>query len=269
MNYEFIDTIRQNLESENIFIYGIIGAKMCAMLLLIFSVLEKWGKNAMGDGNPLPDLFSIFGFAALIISSDFIFTTIEGIFSSINNTVAGVDDTMYSDLMGILNEDYMLMMEGADGALELLAVVLSNLMFFLGYIIVLLVSGIVLLADMSMVCGYLLTRVFLLELLQFLFPIAVALSTLKVTSGLLGKWVRIYIGVSLLGAVYIGIIKFCSLVTIALQKSFQAGERADFWDSFLNLHSSAWAAIITIIVVFTVKAALFSKATSFINSYFN
>jgi hypothetical protein len=269
MNYEFIDNVRISLESMNIFQYSIKGAKICALLLLSFSIIEKWGKNMLGNGNVLNDLFSILGLCALIISSDFLFNTVEGVFLNLNNSIGGVEDTMYSDLLGVLNEDYALMMDGANDWMDMLGVILSNIMFFVGYLLVLLLSGIVLLADMSMVCGYLLTRVFLLEIMKFLFPIAIALSTLKQTSGLIGKWLRMYIGLSLLGVIYIGIIGFSSLVAVELQNEFMSFEKADFWGSYLNLHYSIWAGMITIIIAFTIKATLFNKASSFINSFFN
>lgn len=269
MDFEFIDNIRLQLESSNIFLYSIKGAKMCAILLLFFTILERWGKNVLNQSNSLNDLLTVIGYVFLIMSSDFIFDTIEFTFSSINGTMSTIDDSLYSDLLMAINEDYETAMSGATNWWEMLGAILSNLSFFIGYILILILMGVCKIADMSMVSGFLLTRIFLLEVMKFIFPIAIALSTLRQTNGLIAKWVKLYIGLSLLGIIYIGIIKMCSLTQYYLHRSFTNDMSTTFLDSYLNMNMSIWGGLITVIVVFTLKVSLFNKATSYINSFFN
>ena len=160
-------------------------------------------------------------------------------------------------------------MSDPEDALDILTAIVSNLVFFIGYTLALLLMVICKIAEMAMVCGYLLARVFLLEVMKFLFPIAVALSTIKQTSGLIAKWLRMYIGLSLLGIVYIGIIHFCALTQEHLQNAFTDYSGDGFFSNFLTMNMSVWGSLITIVVVFTLKVNLFSKATSFITSFFN
>lgn len=269
MNYQFIDEIRLALEGSNIFMYTIKGAKICAILLLFFAILERWGKNTMNTSNGLNDLLTIIGYVFLIMSSDYIFNTVESTFASISTSMGSVDDSLYANLLSSINDDYLMQIEGASGAMDMASAVLGNLAFFIGYVIVLLLAGICKIAEMSMVCGYLLTRVFFLEIMKFLFPIAVALSTLKQTSGLIAKWLKLYIGLSLLGIIYIGIIKVCDLTQVALHSSFKLGFTSNEFIGYLNMNGSVWGALITIIIVFTLKVTLFNKATSFVISFFN
>ena len=143
MDFDFINNIRLSLENENIFKYAIIGAKTCALLLLIFSILEKWGKNILGENNVYNDLFNILGYAFLIMSSDFIFNQIELTFSVIDSSVGNTNDTMYADLLSTLEENYFVMTDGAETWKDLLSAVLTNMTFFVGYGITLLLMGIV------------------------------------------------------------------------------------------------------------------------------
>lgn len=269
MDFEFINNIRIALENQNVFQYTIIGSKACAIGLLFFSILEKWTKNLIGNSNSYSDLLQILGFVALIVCSDWIFDLLENTFSSINSVMGNVEDDMYTDLLSTVSEDYIMITDGAHDWMDMISVVLSNLTFFIGFIFVLLLSGIVKIADMSMVCGFLLSRIFLLDVMKFLFPIAVAFSSLKQTSGLLGKWIKMYVGLSLLGIVYIGILGFCSITTTALQNSFREVGNGGFFDGYLNMNSSVWGALITIIIAFSLKVTLFNKATSFITNYFS
>lgn len=270
MNFEFVDNIRLSLEGSNIFLYTVTGAKMCAILLLFFSVLERWGKSAGSSGpNTLNDVLSIVGYVFLIISSDFLFNTVEGTFSSINASMSTVDSSGYTDLLASLNINYDLIIAPANGWVDYLTVILGNITFFIGYILVLVLMGLCKIAEMSMVCGYLLTRIFFLEIMKFLFPIAIALSTIKQTSGLIAKWLRLYIGISILGIVYIAIFKICDIALVELQSAFTNYDGEGFFEGFLGLNVSVWGALITIIIVFSLKVALFNKATSFVINFFN
>ncbi|MFI8410835.1 hypothetical protein ACIGHM_29045 [Streptomyces diastaticus] len=270
MDYAFIDDIRLSLEDTNIFSYSIKGAKMCAILLLLFSILERWGKNALNQtANHFNDMLTILGYVFLIISSDFIFETIESTFSSINLAMTSTKNTTYTDLIASLSTHYEVVMGEPDDAIELFSAMVTNITFFIGYIISLLLMAVCKIAEMSMVCGYLLARVFFLEIMKFIFPIAVALSTIKQTSGLISKWLKLYIGLSLLGLIYIGIFKICDITQTQLQNSFTSYENAGFFDSFLSMNASIWGSLITIIVVFTLKVSLFNKATSYVISFFS
>ncbi len=157
--------------------------------------------------------------------------------------MGGVQDTMYVDLLSVLEENYIEMIEGATSWKDYLSLFLTNLTFFIGYGITLFLMGILKVADMSMVSGYLLSRIFLLQVMKFLFPIAVAFSSLKQTSGLLGKWIRMYIGISLLGIVYIGILGFCALAATTLQSSFGFADSGGIFDSYLNMNFTVWGTL--------------------------
>jgi len=268
MDFDFINEVRLQLENTNIFSYSIRGAKMCALLLLFFSILERWGKNTFNQSSSVNDLLTMLGFMFLIMSSDYMFNTVEAVFSSIDNTMSTSPSNSYTDLMMRINEDYDRLLDGATAWYEIIAIMGANFLFFIGYGLAAVLMGLCKIAEMAMICGFLLTRVFFLEIMKFLFPIAVALSTLKQTSGLIGKWLKLYIGLSLLGIIYIGILKLCDITQTALYNSFSL-EDDSFFNAFLNMNSSVWVSLIVIIIIFTLKASLFNKSTSFITNFFS
>ena len=105
-------------------------------------------------------------------------------------------------------------------------------------------------------------RVFILQLLKFLFPLAIALSTYSGTQKLFHSWILRYIGIFILGIAYIGIINGTSLLQRALLNQFGAD------NSFGDGMSFSAGILITMIVTFTIKVKLFSSITSYVMGMF-
>ena len=266
MNFDFIEQLRLLLESSNIFKFTIIGAKSCALSLLLFKIIQTWFSNFEPDKTRLGDFFNLFGYAFMIMSSDWIISTIEVTFAGIDVAMGSTESDLYSKL----NDELLVQLENVFGSDDLawydfISLIVGNLIFFVGYIIALLLMGLCKIADLSMTAGYLLSRLFLIELMKFIFPIVIALSTLDQTKDLLGRWIKKYIGLFVLGIAYIGIIHFCALVQNALQTQFTVNDS----DALFQLNAYTYGMIVTIIVVFTIKVKLFSLVTSNITNFFS
>ncbi|WP_134344425.1 hypothetical protein [Flavobacterium psychrophilum] len=267
MNFEFINELRLLLKDNNVFMFLITGGKTLALVLLSFKFFDGVIGNIGEDNQKLNNLPKFVAYAFFIVSSDWIVEIIENSFSVIDIAMGSTSNTLYTQLNDSLIQEWNNTMAGCEDWMDYTGVIMSSLFFVIFYIIAVLLMAICKIADLSMTCGYLLSRVFIIELMKVIFPLIIALSTLDFTKDLLGRWIKKYIGLFILGLGYIGIIHFTELVQKALINQFTVND-ANGLNSGSSLGIFTFGMIVTIIVVFTLKVKLFQQVTSFISNFF-
>lgn len=266
MDFDFIQQLMVLLKSNNIFGFVITGSKTLALILLMFKFLDNIIRSIGDDNQKLNNLPTFIAYAFFIVTSDWIPNLIEETFVSIDVAMSTTSNNVYLTLDNTLLEQWDLMMEGCEDWMDYIGVILSSITFFVFYLIAVLLSAVIKIADMSMTVGYLLTRLFLIELMKVIFPIVIAYSTLDITKDLLGRWIKWYTGLMLLGLAFLGIINFCNLLANALQQQFNI---SDTYSGGVPLNAYTFGLIITIVVTFMVKVKLFRESWSLINNFFS
>lgn len=269
MNFEFIDHLRLYLENSDVFGWRFLmgGCKALALTLLIFKILEVFINSTLHTDEQAPKvsaLFNLFGYAFFIMSSDWIVGTIESMFSMVDSNMYGTPSNLYEELATSIKQHNDDLLEDI-GFLDMLSMPIDLLLtLFYGALLSFLIT-LCKIADLAMTAGYLIARLFLLQLMKLLFPLVIALSTLDITKDLLAKWIKRYIGLFLLGLAYIGIINFCSALQDTLLMQFKSDEVGEL----MGMGHYIYGACITVIVVFTFKVKMFGTATSYINNLFS
>jgi len=268
MNFDFINELSKLLEENNIFQFTITGSKAIAVALLFFKVVEHFLKNVdgMSDNPRLGNIYWIIASALFIISSSWIMTLFEDLFAIVDVKMGETESSLYLELEEEFASQMERLSEGT-GTRIFNLIVPTTFLFFIVNGIVTIVMFFLKIADMSMTAGYLISRLFLIELIKFIFPIVIALNTLDAFKDLFFKWIKRYIGLLVLGIGYIGVIHFCSLLQKALLEQFKAEDPLIF--TGVHLSFFALSSIIVVTVVFTTKIKLFATVTSFVNSFFS
>ncbi|MFK7102227.1 hypothetical protein V3471_14755 [Flavobacterium oreochromis] len=265
MDFTFINDLRLLLEQNNIFMYSVVGAKACALALLLFKILQTYFQDFSVENPSFKGMISIFAYAFFIVSSDWVVNTIESIFSSVDVVMGNTSSDLYTELYDIVLEEYESYFDQDDLSwMDYLGAIAASLLYIIQLIVIAFLGICFKIADLSMTAGYLMARVFFLQLMKFIFPFVIALSTMDATKDLLGKWIKKYVGMFILGIAYIGILHFSSLVQESLIVQFSdTGNNAGAMMSNL-----LWGVIITMIVTFTIKVSLFQKVTSWVTGFF-
>ena len=267
MNFEFINELRILLKDNNVFMFLITGGKTLALVLLTFKFLDGVIGNIGEDNQKLNNLPKFVAYAFFIVSSDWIVEIIETAFSAIDVTMGSTSSDLYTQLNDSLIQQWNTTMEGCDDWMDYIGVVISSITFVTFYIIAVLLMALCKIADLSMTCGFLIARIFIMQFMKIIFPLIIALSTLDITKDLLGRWIKKYIGLFVLGLAYIGIIHFTELIQKTLQRQFTIAD-GNGLSSGTNLTAFTFGMIVTIVVVFTLKLKLFREVTSFVSNLF-
>jgi hypothetical protein len=276
MNFDFINELRILLDESNIFRYAITGTKALAILLLLFKLMETFISSSLNSDSQAPSMgqiINLFGYAFLIVSSDWIINSIEDIFAVVDTTINSTNDkNPYTEIISKSFDKYGSIWDGVDGVFDSMSFAITQA----PGLIILLLGGLLgllcMIGDMSLTCGYLLTRLFMVEVMKFVFPIVIALATLDITKDLFGRWIKKFIGLFVLGVLYLGIISFTNLVAVTLLNQFDLGKldptiESESPSSALIVYSTG--GLIAMIVVFTTKIKLMAKATEFSNSFWS
>lgn len=268
MNFDFINELRLALESSDVFKWKFLmaGCKAMALALLLFKVIEVFVSSTLHTDEQAPrvaSLFNIFAYAFLIMSSDWIIGSIENIFSFVEKAMFNTPSDLYLKLGEAIDAQKEQYYEdiGVMGWITMPIDVVCQIFFTL--ILGVLISFMKI-ADMAITVGYLLSRLFLIQLMKLFFPFVIALSTLDITKDLFGKWIKRYIGLFLLGLAYIGIINFCYLIQSTLLNQFVTDAVGDN----MGMGTYVYGACITVVVVFSFKVKMFSTATSYVTNFF-
>lgn len=267
MDFTFIEELRKLLETSNVLGWSFLltGCKSMALALLMFKLINTYITDFDNDTPKLGNIFSLIGYACIIMSCDWIIGFIEGIFSQVNTAVETTPSNLYGRMDDILKEQMELYNSEDIGFFDMTIDVIFSFLFYIAFSII---SFLFKIADLSMTAGYLLTRVFMIQLFKLLFPLIIAMSTLDATKDLLGKWIKKYIGLMVLGLGYIAIINFCNVVQNVLEKQFIQTESGESYASLGYTSPIFLGCLITTVVVFTVKFALFGRVTAVITNFF-
>ena len=267
MDFTFIEELRRLLEQENVFGWNFLlsGCKAMALALLLFKLLNTYISDFDTETPKVGNIFNLIGYACIIMSCDWIIGFIELCFSKIDTMVATTPSNLYARMNTIIgeqmesynNDDIGFFDMTIDLILSAVFCVIFNVVSFIFYV-----------ADMAMTCSYLLTRVFLIQLLKLLFPLVIALSTLDITKDLFGRWIKKYIGQLILGLAYIAIINFTNVVQELLVAQFLSDSGGNF-ASIGYMSPTFVGCLITTVVVFTAKFKMFSMVTSYITNFFS
>ena len=198
------------------------------------------------------------------MSGDWIVGFIESAFSMVDSSMYATPSNLYNDLEAKLLQHNQDLLQGI-GFLDLVMMPIDTIIAFFYSFILLILITLCKIADLAMTAGYLLSRLFLIQLMKLLFPLIIALSTLDITKDLLGKWIKRYIGLFLLGLAYIGIINFCAILQDTLLHQFARDPDGEL----MGMGHYIYGACITVIVVFTFKVNMFSTVTSYLSNFFS
>ncbi len=269
MDFAFINELTKQLSSSNIFLYSFSGAKILAFALLMFRILEAFSKDFDSKDPKVGSIMSLFGYGLIVMSSDWIMLSIENVFASVDTTMNATS----SDLFQNLNDQVSTKMDnifiGCEDVFDYMGAFFANVIIIVTLLITWLIGGLCKLADMSITASYLIQRIFILKLLQFLFPLAIAFSTYSGTSKLFSGWILRYCGIFILGIGYIGIINITELLQATIIAQFDTGGgNYGMMGNTIDGTVFSTGILVAMIVTFTVKIKLFGVVTSYITGMF-
>lgn len=269
MDFSFINSLMNQLQSTNIFMYTFTGAKVFALAMLMFKVLDAYSKDFDSKDPRIGSIMSLFGYGIVIMSSDWVMGMIENVFSTVDVAMANTSSDLFENLNAQVGAKMEGLFVGAEDVWDYMGVFFSNIIMIVTLVFTWALGGLCKLADMSITASYLVQRIFILKLLQFLFPLAVALSTYSGTAKLFSSWILRYIGVFILGIGYIGIIKITDLIQTAIVSEFDTGG-GNYGVVGNTIDGSIFSGgiLVAMIVTFTIKIKLFSVVTSYISGMF-
>lgn len=223
MDFSFINELTKALSSTNIFKFTFTGFKVLAFALLSLRVLEAFAKDFDNKEPKIGNLMSILGYGLVIMSSDWIMTTIEDIFSQVDIAMSNTSSDLFVSLNNKVGKKMQSIFEGAEDWWDYIGAITSNLMMVISLLIAWVLGALCKIADLSITAGYLVQRVVIMKLLVLLFPLAVALSTYSGTAKLFHTWILRYIGIFILGIGYIGIINVTEMIQNIIVSQFDTG----------------------------------------------
>lgn len=267
MDYSWVAEIQKAINNSSIFPYAITGAKSLAMAFLLFKIMGHFLSTAENSEKPpIGGLINIIGFGLIIVGSDFIVNTIEQLFSGIEVDVTQMNQ---NNTMSPASRQMELINEVAESmnAFEKTAFYMSVMPSYIGAFLIMIFSLIIHLIDVAITSMYLLQRVFLIQLFKFIFPLALAFSTLDKMSDMFWRWIKIYIGLFVLGIAYIAIIKFSVIIYDTISSKVEVTPATVILTTeYSKLFMAELGAII---VAFAVKIGLMSFVTREVRGYFN
>ena len=266
IDYNWISEVQQNVESSSIFGAGILGGKALAMAFLLFKIIGNFLQTAENEEKPpIGGLINIIGFGLIIVGSDFIITTIESLFSGIEIEVASMNNN--NTISAAKTQLYYIATQTSDmDTFDTIDFYFSSLHIIFGLVLTYFVSLILHFIDVAVTSMYLLQRVFLIQLFRLIFPLAIAFSTLDKMSDMFYRWIKIYIGLFILGIAYIGIVKFSVIIYNTLYNKIDVNVNSQL---DVEMASVMFADIGILLIVFSVKIGLMGFATKEIRSFFN
>ncbi len=270
MDFAFITELMNSLNSTKIFKYAFTGSKLLALAILLFKLLETTMRDLDDESNAkYSGALSILGYGLVIMTSDWIMTTIEHIFAGVdvalNTTPSDSFTTLSSDIATKLDT----MFEGAEDVFDYAGIAFGNILVIISYVVAMILGALIKMADLSITASYLVVRIFIIQLLIFLFPLAIALSTFSGTQKLLGGIILRYIGVFILGIAYIGIINIMVLVQSSVLNQFDSDTGSSgVVGGAIEGGLFGIGILVAMIVTFTIKIKLLAQVTSYVNGMF-
>ena len=266
IDYSFIDQIANTINSNPVFTTVITGAKAMALSLLLLKILNTY-MTTLEEHDGVPKMGSILqlvGFGFFIVGSDWIINLIEQLFSGFKFSI---DSDIANHTYEEAKKYYMDIQKppGGKGSLNWYISIIPN-SIMAGIIVI--ISIILNLLDFAVTAVYLLQRLFLLQLFKFLFPFAIALSTTKGFEDMLPRWVKIYIGLFVLGFAYTAIYKFCDIIYKILEKQIADNFPTD-GQMLPTIENAFIGSCLTMLLLFLLKLGLMGAATKEVRGFFN
>lgn len=266
MDYSWLTELNQVISQTKIFSFTIIGAKSLAAALLMFKVIGNFLQTGENSEAPkIGGIMNVIGYGLLIIGSDWVVNAIETMFASVDVSVASQhplrDDSLKKYLLELdkIADQY--------SGLDYIGFYLSLIPLYLTTGLMTFTKQILTVLDMAVVGMYLIQRIFLIQLFKVIFPFAVALSTTKGFEDMFSRWVKIYIGLFVLGIGYTGIMKFSEIIYSFVQSkvNLQMSDIGFETDIGLIFANTVGALLLS----FLVKLGLFAMVTKEIRGYFS
>ena len=142
MDFSFINDLTQALNSNNIYQFSFTGAKILALGLLALKVLEMFVKENLDNQElKIGNLASLLGYGLVIMSSDWIITTIENAFAGVDVAMQNTPSNLYKELDDLIRKRVDEMVDGAEDGWDYAGVILSNFFVMVSMIITMLLGG--------------------------------------------------------------------------------------------------------------------------------
>jgi hypothetical protein len=274
MDYDFINQVVSRLNSNPVFTTVITGAKAMALSLLLLKILNTY-MTTLEEHDGVPKMGSILqlvGFGFFIVGSDWIIDLIEQVFSGFSFSISS--ENPFDESYKKAKEYYVNVAKKPKGG-----DVFTDIKFFVSYIpnaimagIVVIISLVLMLLDFAVTAVYLLQRLFLVQLFKFLFPFAIALSTTKGFEDMLPRWVKIYIGLFVLGIAYTAIYQFCGIIQDVVQPLLEKQFQIKYdpgTDTLPTIENVFGASCATILLMLMLKLGLMGAVTKEVRGFFN
>ena len=264
MNFDFINSLRKSLEGYNIFSYTLNGIKILALAFIVLKAIQLIFKNSTEEKFDYTQLVKMGGYILLISSGNYIIDLFEEMFTEINNFIDIKESTLYSEMV----EDIHLKVQEKLSITSPWAIITGEdtfglIIFLIEYLVFAILAALCKIADLSITASYLLQRIFIIELLKFLFPVAVVMSLWEKWDNMLMSWLKRYFSMLVLGIAYIGIINFVEMVSKEIKNQY------DYLGTGADLSVYMFGVLLALIVCFTTKVKLLSSVTSYIQGYFS
>lgn len=266
LDYSWIADLQNALQSNNIFSATITGAKSFALAMLMFQTLKTF-INSTSNNYEAPvigNMMQVIGIGLVVVSSDWIITLVDNLFAgvSVYGNQQGIPQLDYAKSYLQNLDDQGAMLTGIDKV----AFYFSIIKNYLSAVIIQFVYMILQVIDFAITSMYLLQRLFMVKLFIFIFPIALALSTTPGYNDMLPRWVKIYIGLFILGIAYNGVMAFSFVVYDTIAPNFTPTIGIDATSSIDEI---ALGQIGALLVTFAIKISLMGFVTKEVRSYFS
>lgn len=265
IDYDWIAQVQSVVKDSSIFGGAILGGKALAMSFLLFKVMGHFLQTAENEEKPpIGGLINIIGFGLIIVGGDFIINSIEQVFAGVDVDLAGMNQSYAISPCATLLDQIHSTADTLTG-IDKVAFYFSVSPSFVVALLTWIVATIFHLIDVAITSMYLLQRIFLLNLFVFIFPLALAFSTLDKMSDMLWRWIKIYIGLFILGIAYTAIIKFSVIIYDVIQQRYNVKD----FNLGTPISDVVMAELGALLVMFTVKIGLMGFVTKEIRGYFN
>lgn len=266
MDYSWLNGLNEMVANARLFNVTITGAKALAMVWILMKVLQNFIQTAENSEAPkIGGIMTIIGYGLIIVSSDWVVNTIEGIFSGVDIQLTAphtMPDNAVKQYLSKIEEGVAEM-----GVFDKMSFYISLLPIYVTASLMIFCTEILKILDIGVVGMYLIQRVFLIQLFKVIFPFAIAFSTLSSNADMLIKWVKTYIGLFFLGIAYLAIMKFSDLIFEFVQKNVGITINQINYDTDLRLIFGY--SIGALLISFMVKFSLFAIITREVRAFFS
>lgn len=262
-DFSFINNIRQSIENEDILNYTITGFKAFAIALLGLKYLGKYFQNMDHEEPRLGGFMEVLGAGMIIISADWIIDMIENIFVQIDDSITTQTVPFNTEVFTNAMLELQMLQDGCSG-FDCINVFIDS--FVANCIIVIFYSIYCLLWVLdNLVYGfYLIERVFLIQIMRFVFPLAIVFSQLDGTKDFFYRWIKKYVGILILPIPYMAIFHLSNLVMTHTSQIQSINP-----DDPANLTKRLLLYIAGLGISFFLKIKLFSGTKRLVDNLFN